>query len=84
MNNSQGKNEVDGFVFFSFWVSAMLVVLIVSWVWFAFTKKQRVRWLLVAGWWILGVLDAMGRTSDAPFLIHIIATNHALPTYAEE
>lgn len=64
---------MDGFVLFSFWVGAMLLVLIASWVWFAFTKSKRVRWLLVSGWWILGVLSAIVRPSDEPLLINIIA-----------
>ena len=64
---------MDEFIFFSFWIWAMLVVIMASWVWFAFTKSKRVRWLLVSGWWIFGVLSAILRTSDGPFLIHIIA-----------
>ena len=62
---------MDGFVFFLF-LWPVLAVLIASWCWFAFTKSKRVRWWLVSGWWILGVLNAIARSSDEPFLINII------------
>ena len=65
---------MDGFVLYYLYLwPAMLVVLIGSWIWFAFTKSKRVRWLLVSAWWMLGMLSAISRPSDEPFLINIIA-----------
>ena len=61
---------MEGFILFLFLILG--VGLIGSWGWFAFTKSKRVRWWLVFGWWIFGVLGAISRPSDAPFLIKII------------
>lgn len=84
---------MDGFVLF---VYLILVVLIGSWVWFAFTKSKRVRRWLVFGWWILGMLMAISKPSDEPFLIHIIgfplgvvlgclfSANYRLPNFKDK
>ncbi len=61
-----------------FWETVVIIPMLLiglSPAWFAFTKSKRVRWMLVIGWWVVGLLFAfgnLGRMKGHPLPIVLI------------